>query len=223
MTTTGLAGFLQHTIVRPEATRDDIQRLAEECAEYGFHGAMVNPIWVPLVRDVLAGTEVKVCTALDFPMGGATVSSLAVATADAVQMGADEIDVMTKPGWIRSGMRDEYRLAIAAVVGVADGRPVKAMLEAGLLTDEELPVAVDLAAEAGAAYVKNSSGYGGGDATPGVIATLVRLAAGRIGVKASGGIRTAEAARALLDAGASLLGSSASVAIVRGERGEAEY
>lgn len=217
MTDSDLAPYLQHTNVRPDAMREDIERLAEECAEHGFHGAMVNPIWVPLVRDALAGTDVKVCTALDFPMGGASVATLAVATADAVHLGADEIDVMTKPGWIRSGMRDEYRLAIAAVVGVADGRPVKAMLEASLLTESELALAVELAVEAGAAFVKNSSGYGGGDATPELVARLVRLAAGRIGVKASGGIRSAETARALLGAGASLLGSSASVAIVRGE------
>jgi deoxyribose-phosphate aldolase len=217
--TRDLAPYLQHTNVRPEATRADIERLLSECLEHGFDGAMVNPIWVPLAAETLQGTGVRVCTALDFPMGGATTASVAREAAEARELGAEQIDVMTRPGWLRSGMLTEYRDHLAAVVRAAEGAPVKAMLEAALLDEAELARAVDLCAEAGIAFVKNSSGFGGGDATPELIATLWRLAGGRVRVKASGGIRTREAAERLIEAGADLLGSSASVRIVGGAPG----
>jgi len=213
---TELAGRLQHTNVRPDATRADVERLLTESLEHGFHGAMVNPIWVPLAASALAGSGVRVCTALDFPMGGATTGSVAAQASEVRRLGADEVDVMTKVGWLRSGMEAEYREHLAAVVAAADGAPVKAMLEAAQLTPEELARAVELAIDAGVTYVKNSSGFGGGDATPELVRELVRLAAGRVRVKASGGIRTREQAEALVEAGAELLGSSAGVAIVGG-------
>jgi deoxyribose-phosphate aldolase len=118
-------------------------------------------------------------------------------------------------------MQQEYRNHLAAVMSAAEGAPVKAMLEAGLLTSDELARAVELAVDAGVSYVKNSSGFGGGDATPELVSELRRLAAGRVGVKASGGIRTREDAEALLAAGADLLGSSAGVRIVTGAAGPA--
>ncbi|HSJ51008.1 MAG TPA: deoxyribose-phosphate aldolase [Actinomycetota bacterium] len=214
--TEGLASRLQHTNVRPEATREDVERLLSECLEHGFDGAMVNPIWVPLAADVLRGSSVHVCTALDFPMGGGTTGSVAAAAGEVRGLGADQIDVMTRPGWLRSGMEAEYREHLAAVVAAAEGAPVKAMLEAALLTDDELARAVELCVEAGVAWIKNSSGFGGGDATPALVGRLYSLAAGRVRVKASGGIRSGERARALLDAGAELLGSSASVSILAG-------
>jgi deoxyribose-phosphate aldolase len=216
MTPEELAGRLQHTNVKPDATRVDIERLLDECLEYRLDGAMVNPIWVPLARDVLSGAGVNVCTALDFPMGGGTTASVARAVAEARALGADQVDVMTKVGWLRSGMNREYRDHLAQIVDAADGSPVKAMLEAGQLTRQELALAVDLCVDAGISYVKNSSGYGGGDATPELISDLAVLAGGRVKVKASGGIRTAAQAEALIQAGADLLGSSASVAIVTG-------
>lgn len=215
---TDLGGRIQHTNVRPEATRQDVERLLAECLEHGFHGAMVNPMWVPLAVATLAGSSVRTCTALDFPMGGASPASVATQAAEARRLGADEIDVMTKVGWLRSGLESEYREHLAAVVEAAEGAPVKAMLEAALLSPGELARAVDLAAEAGVAYVKNSSGFGGGDATPELVRELVHLAGGRVRVKASGGIRTREQAEALIAAGAELLGSSAGVAIVTGRR-----
>ncbi|HEV8622675.1 MAG TPA: deoxyribose-phosphate aldolase [Actinomycetota bacterium] len=221
MTAEDIAAHIQHTNVRPEATGTDIERLLAECLEHGFNGAMVNPIWLPLAAAALKGSAVRVCTALDFPMGGATTASVAGQAAEAIRLGAQEIDVMTKVGWLRSGMEAEYRDHLAAVVSAADGAPVKAMLEAGLLAPDELARAVELAVEAGVSYVKNSSGFGGGDATPKLISELRRLAAGRVAVKASGGIRTREDAQALLAAGADLLGSSAGVRIVTGSPGSA--
>lgn len=221
MTAEDIAAHIQHTNVRPEATGTDIERLLAECLEHGFNGAMVNPIWLPLAAAALKGSAVRVCTALDFPMGGATTASVAGQAAEAIRLGAQEIDVMTKVGWLRSGMEAEYRDHLAAVVSAADGAPVKAMLEAGLLAPDELARAVELAVEAGVSYVKNSSGFGGGDATSKLISELRRLAAGRVAVKASGGIRTREDAQALLAAGADLLGSSAGVRIVTGSPGSA--
>jgi deoxyribose-phosphate aldolase len=221
MTAERIAAHIQHTNVRPEASSADIERLLAECLEHGFNGAMVNPIWLPLAVAALKGSSVRVCTALDFPMGGATTATVAGQAAEAVQSGAQEIDVMTKVGWLKSGLETEYRDHLAAVVSAADGAPVKAMLEAGLLTPAELARAVELAVEAGVSYVKNSSGFGGGDASPGLVAELRRLAAGRVGVKASGGIRTREDAEALLAAGADLLGSSAGMRIVAGAAGPA--
>ena len=211
-----VAARLQHTNVRPDATRTEIERLLAECVEHRLAGAMVNPIWVPFATEALAGTGVMVCTAIDFPMGGGTTGSVARAASEAREAGADQLDVMTKVGWLKSGMEAEYRDHLAAVVGAFQDRPVKAMLEAALLTAEELGRAVDLCADAGIAYVKNSSGFGGGDASPELVATLFALAEGRVQVKASGGIRTFDQALALIEAGAALLGSSASVAIVAG-------
>jgi deoxyribose-phosphate aldolase len=211
-----IAARIQHTNVRPEATVADIERLLAECVEHGFNGAMVNPIWLPLAVATLKGSPVRVCTALDFPVAGATTATVAGQAAEALRSGAQEIDVMTKVGWLRSGMEAEYRDHLAAVVSAADGAPVKAMLEAGLLEPDELVRAVELAVEAGVSYVKNSSGFGGGDATPALISELRRLTAGRVAVKASGAIRTREDAEALVAAGADLLGSSAGVRIVTG-------
>src|SRR5438105_9289307 len=146
-----IARRIQHTNVRPNATRADIERLLEECAANGFHGAMVNPVWVPLAKRTLAGSGVRTCTALDFPIGGGTTPSVARAAAEARDLGADEIDVMTKVGWLRSGMESEYRDHLAAAVKAADGIPVKAMLEAVYLSRAELVRAVDLCADAGIA------------------------------------------------------------------------
>lgn len=212
-----LAMRLQHTNVRPDATREDIERLLSECIEHRFGGAMINPIWLPLAVEALGtNQDVSVCTAIDFPMGGGTTGSVARAAGEAREAGAEQLDVMTKVGWLKSGMAREYREHLSVVVEAFGDGPVKAMLEAAFLTREELALAVDLCADAGVAYVKNSSGYGGGQATPDLVAELERLAAGRVLVKASGGIRTYEQAVALIEAGAHLLGSSASVAIVTG-------
>jgi deoxyribose-phosphate aldolase len=218
-----VAARIQHTNVRPDATRADIKQLLDECLEYHFDGAMINPIWVPLARERLGGSSVQVCTALDFPMGGGTPEAVSAAAAEVAGLGATQIDVMTKVGWLKTGMDIEYRDHLASVVAAADGVPVKAMLEASLLTEEELARAVNLCVDAGIAYVKNSSGFGGGNATVELIHRLVQLASGRVAVKASGGVRDLAFAVAILEAGAELVGSSSSVAIVTGGSGRGDY
>ena len=217
------ASRIQHTNVRPDATADDIETLIGECIRHGFDGAMLAPIWVPYARSRLEGTPVKVCTAFDYPMGGSTTESVVAEVRTAFAAGADEVDMMTKVGWLKSNMHAEYRNHLAAVVKAAEGNVVKAMLEAALLSPSELAAAVDLCIDAGISYVKNSSGYGGGDATPEIIAELTRLGRGEIRVKASGGIRTPGDASALIEAGADLLGASGGVGIVTNAPGNSDY
>jgi deoxyribose-phosphate aldolase len=217
-----VAARIQHTNVRADATRADLERLLAECLDCRFNAAMVNPVWLPLAVKTLEGSPVRVCTALDYPIGGETTATVVRATAEARQAGADEIDVMTKVGWLKSEMDVAYRQHLAAVVKAAEGIPVKAMLEVTLLTAHELALAVELCADAGVAYVKNSSGFDGGHANPKLIGQLVKLAAGRMKVKASGGVRTLDQARALIEAGADLLGTSTGVAIVEAAREEAD-
>jgi deoxyribose-phosphate aldolase len=209
-----LAARIQHTNLRPEATRADIERLLSECVEHGFHAAVVNPVWLPLAVRTLEGSGIRVCTALDFPTGGETTATVVRATAEAHRAGAEEIDVMTKVGWLKSEMDLAYRQHLAAVVKVAEGVPVKAMVEAALLTRHELALAVELCADAGVTYVDTSSGFNGGGATAKLVAKLAKVSAGRLRIKASGGIRTHDQAVGLLDAGADLLGTSTGMAVL---------
>lgn len=214
MTVAEVARRIQHTNVRPEATQADIERLLAECVAHGFHATVVSPIWLPLAVKSLDGTAVRVCTALDLPLGGETTATVVRAAGEARHAGAEEIDVMAKIGWLRSEMDIAYRMHLAAVVGAADGAPVKAVLETAMLTKGEVALAVELCADAGITYLENASGWNDGEATPGIVSDLIKLARGRMKVKASGGIRALDGAQALLAAGADLLGTSAGVEIL---------
>ncbi len=219
-----VAARIQHTLVSPDANEADIHRLCEDCLQHNFDGAMVQPCWVPLARSLLGGSSVKVCTAFGYPMGGDGLFTKVAAVRDCVAFGADEINFMPNLGFLKSGYLDRLGEEIATVVRAAEGRVVMVMLELGMLSDEEGRRAAELSIEAGVAYVKNSSGYGkGGKASVEVVNKLKRWVGDRVKIKASGGIRTFEQAVALLEAGADLLGTSASVAIVRGDRGKGEY
>jgi deoxyribose-phosphate aldolase len=205
---TGVAARIQSTRLGPEVTREDVERLLEDCVQRGFHAAVVSPIWIPLAVRTLEGTDVRVCTALDFPLGGDTTATVTRAAAEARRAGAHEIDVMTKVGWLKSKMDVAYRQHLAAVVKAAGGAPVKAVLETALLTRHEIALAVELCADAGVAYAANSTDEVGGEATRDQITELTKLARGRMKVKASGGIRSLEQAAALMAAGADLVGTS---------------
>lgn len=212
-----VAAKIQHTLVAPSATEEDIRRVCNECLEYGFDGVMIQPAWIPMARRILKGSKVKVCSAFGFPMGGSTVYAKVAETRDIFAAGADEVDFMPNFGWFKSGMYEAFKQEIAAVVKAAEGRVIKVMLEFGMLTDDEKVIAARLAKEAGATYLKNSSGWGqGGHATESDIRLLRQVAGGETGVKASGGIRTFEDAVRILSAGAQLIGTSASVRIVSG-------
>jgi deoxyribose-phosphate aldolase len=220
MTVAEVARRIQHTNVRPEATHADIERLLAECVAHGFHAAVVSPVWLARAVKTLNGTGVRVCTALDLPLGGETTATVVRAAAEARHAGAEEIDVMAKVGWLRSEMDIAYRMHLAAVVGAADGAPVKAVLETAMLSKGEVALAVELCADAGISYLKNASGLNGGEASPEAVRDLVRLARGRMMVKASGGIRSLQMATALLDAGADLIGTSSGVQILSKLGGE---
>jgi deoxyribose-phosphate aldolase len=213
-----VASKIQHTLVSPDASEEDITRVCRECLNYGFNGVMIQPAWIPLAKKILRGSKVKICTALGYPMGGMTTFAKVAETRDAFAAGADEIDFMPNFGWFKSGYDDLFKEEIAAVVKAAEGRVVKIMLEFGMLEESEKERAARLAKEAGVTYLKNSSGWGrGGHATVADIQLLRRVANGEVGVKASGGIRTFESAVEILRAGADLIGTSGSVRIVTGE------
>jgi deoxyribose-phosphate aldolase len=219
-----IASTIQHTEVGPTADRDRIVELCEECVEYGFDGAMVLPCWVSLARERLEGTDVTVCSAAGFPMGGDNRIAKAAAVRDAVAAGAEEVDVMPNIGYLKSGMDEQLREEMELVVEASGDAVCKAMLELGALDEAESERVTELAIEAGFDYIKTSSGWGeGGKATVERVEFLAERAPEHVGVKASGGIRTLDDANELLDAGAELLGSSSGVAIVEGGRGDGEY
>lgn len=219
-----IAKAMQHTNVDPELSRDGVIQLCKDGLEHGFDGVMIQPAWITVAKEVLDGSDVKICTALGYPMTGELVVAKAFQTEKVFELGADELDFAANIGYIKSGMYDEYRDEIAEVVKAADGHVTKIMLEFGMLNQEEKKIAAELALEAGVDYLKNSSGWGkGGKATIEDIKLLKEIAGDKAQVKASGGIRTQEQAEAMLDAGAVLLGSSAGVKIMTGEGSEGNY
>jgi deoxyribose-phosphate aldolase len=214
-----LAGRIDHTVLRPEATRADIERACQVAVDLGCAGVCVNPIWVALARRLLQGSAVKVVAVVGFPFGATHASVKAFEAGLAVRDGADELDMVLSIGQLKEGDLAAVRADIAAVVQAAEGRPVKVVIECGLLSDDEKLRAVDLAVQAGAAYVKTSTGFLGSGATLHDV-TLLRQAAGsRVGVKATGGIRFFEDAAALVDAGATRLGTSLTEAVLRSDLG----
>lgn len=215
-----IASYIDHTLLKADATMDDITRIAGEAASYGFASVCVNPCWVPLCRKLLEGTGVKVCTVVGFPLGASSSTAKAAETAAAVEDGADEIDMVVNIGYLRSGMDDEVLGDIKAVREACRGKVLKVIIEACLLTDEEKIRACRLAEEAGADFVKTSTGFSSGGATVADVALMRKAVGGRLKVKAAGGIRTLADARAMIGAGASRIGASAGIAIVREEHGQ---
>lgn len=215
-----LAPFIQHTLINVGVTRDEILKHLEECTRYGFNAAMVPGSWVDLAARALSGTGIEVASALDFPtVGVMTSAGKAAEAAELVRLGATQIDIGVQIGWLKSGDYAGFRADIAGVVE-ASGVPIKVMLELPLLNDEEREAAVELAIEAGAAYLKNASSGAVEVANPESIAYLVARAPGGVKVKASGGITSVDQAFGLIEAGASLLGTSAGVALVSGSTSE---
>ena len=215
LTPRSIAPYIQHTLIETGTTREQIVRHAEEALEFGFNAAMVPGSWVPEVADVLRGTDVIVASALDFPTCGVTSSRGKAAEAHSlVDLGAQQIDIGVQVGWLKSGLYDRFRDDIAGVV--AAGVPVKVMLELPLLTPDERDAAVELAMEAGAAYLKNASSGAVEVANPASIAYLASKVRDGVKVKASGSIKSYEQAAGLLRAGAALLGTSAGKEIVTG-------
>jgi len=212
-----LAAVFDHTLLKAEATREQVIRLCEEAAEYRFACAMVNPAWVSTAYAVLAGSGVPVGTVLGFPLGASLSVSKREEAVELVKLGAHDLDVVVNIGMLKSGMNDRVQQDIRGVVEIAHeaGAIVKVILETCLLNVEEKLRASELAIAAGADFLKTSTGFSTGGATPEDVALLRGVAGSRSGVKASGGIRSLADTRAMIEAGANRIGASASVNILR--------
>jgi deoxyribose-phosphate aldolase len=209
-----LARHIDHTMLRPDARRADIERVCREAVEFGCATVCVNPIWVALAGELLAGSPVKVVAVIGFPFGATHTATKVLETELAIRDGADEIDMVLAIGQLKDGDASFVVADIAAVVDASAGRAVKVVLECGLLSDDEKRRAVELSATAGAAFVKTATGFLGSGATIHDVRLLRRAARSRLAVKATGGIRFFEDAVALLDAGASRLGTSHTQAVL---------
>jgi len=211
-----IAALIDHTILKPEATRADVAKVCQEARQYNFASVCVNPYWVPLVRAELAGSPVKVCTVVGFPLGATSTEAKVAEAAAAVRAGAQEVDMVINVGALRSGDHEAVKLDIAQVVKVShEARAiVKVILETALLDDNQKAVACTLSKLAGADFVKTSTGFGPSGATAHDIALIRSVVGPEMGVKASGGIRTLHDLHTMTAAGATRIGASASVKIV---------
>jgi deoxyribose-phosphate aldolase len=212
----GLAPFIDHTILRPDAQPADVERLCDEARAHGFKAVCVNPIFIPLVTDRLAGSPVAPCAVICFPFGADPTVIKADEAEWVVRHGAREVDMVIPIGLLKAGRTAEVRDDIATVRQACGDALLKVIIETSLLTDEEKVLACRLSQEAGADFVKTSTGFAGGGATVEDVALMRRTVGDGMGVKASGGVRTTEDARRMIAAGASRIGASASVTIVGG-------
>lgn len=211
-----LAGYIDHTLLKPEAQVDQIRRLCGEARDYGFASVCVNPTWVSLCAELLAGSRSKVCTVVGFPLGATLSTVKAAETTAVIELGAQEVDMVLNVGRLKSGDLTAVYADIAAVVAAAHAQKsiVKVIIETFLLSEDEKIAAATLTQAAGADFVKTSTGFNGGGATPADV-RLLRLTVGpTMGVKAAGGVRNADDAAAMIAAGATRLGASAGVQIV---------
>jgi len=217
-----LEKYIDHTLLKPQATEADIARLCEEAMMYGFHSVCVNGVWVDYCRERLAGSPVKICAVVGFPLGASEPRVKAFEAAAAVEDGASEIDMVLSVGHVLQGRFGVVAGDIAGVVRAVEGRAiVKVILETGLLDDTQIAEACRVAEAAGAHYVKTSTGFGPGGATEEHVRLMRASVSPTIGVKAAGGIRDGRTARRMLAAGANRLGTSAGVAILSGRAADA--
>ena len=213
-----IAKYIDHTLLKADARKEDIEKLCSEAFHNGFASVCVNSCWVPLASELLAGTDVKVCTVVGFPLGAASANAKAAEAADAV----DEIDMVINIGMLKSGMMEAVEDDIKEVRNAAKGKVLKVIIETCLLSDDEKKAACRAAADAGADFVKTSTGFSTGGATVHDVALMKEaVSACGLKVKASGGIRNYKDAKTMIDAGADRIGASAGIAIVKEENAEA--
>jgi deoxyribose-phosphate aldolase len=221
----GLAGAIDHTLLKPEATAGDIDQLCAEALQHRFASVCVNGTWVRRCAEILAGSGVATCCVVGFPLGAMATEVKAYEARRAIEDGACEIDMVMNVGALKSGDRDFVRRDIAAVAETCHhlGAKLKVILETALLSDAEKVAACEAAKSAGADFVKTSTGFSKGGATAADVALMRSVVGPSISVKASGGIRDQKDARTMIEAGATRLGASASVAIVSGGKGGSAY
>lgn len=212
-----VAKMIDHTNLRPEATNDQIDRLCAEAKEFGFGAVIVNTSYVALAWSKLAGSAVAVGAVIGFPLGASVTSAKRFEAEEGLRLGAREIDMVLNIGALKSGDLRQVQLDIRAVAETVHGESglLKVILETGLLTDQEKKRACELSVEGGADFVKTSTGFLGGGATVADVTLMRRVVGPNVGVKASGGIRTAADAMAMIEAGANRLGTSSGVKIVQ--------
>ena len=218
-----LARYIDHTLLAPTATRADIVKVCQEARQHGFASVCVNSTWISLVARLLEGSRTMPICVVGFPLGAASTSAKVHETHEAVVDGAAEIDMVINVGRLKGGEWDFVYDDVRAVVEAAAGRPVKVILETAMLDRREKIAGSAISKAAGAAFVKTSTGFGGGGATAEDIALMRAVVGPNIGVKASGGVRSAEDAERFIAAGANRLGASASVAIVTGGTSKGAY
>jgi len=209
-----IAAYVDHTLLKPGATQEEIARLCEDARQYCFASVCINPSYVSFAAQILRGTGVKICTVIGFPLGSTTPTVKAIEARDAIANGADEIDMVINVGALKSGNDALVRGDIQAVRDATRGKVLKVILETALLNDDEKRRACAMSKEVGADFVKTSTGFGPGGATAADIRLMRETVGPKMGVKASGGIRDTAAAKEMIEAGATRLGTSASVAIV---------
>ena len=215
--------YIDHTLLKADASQEQIETLIEEAKKYDFASVCVNPTWVNFAAQALKATDVKVCTVIGFPLGANTPELKAFETSDAIQNGANEVDMVINIGALKSRNFDLVERDIRAVVEAAKGTLVKVIIETCLLTDDEKVKACQIAQKAGADFVKTSTGFSTGGATVEDVALLRKTVGPDMGVKASGGARSYEDALAFIKAGATRIGASSGVAIMEGDVANGDY
>lgn len=216
--------MIDHTLLKPESTKEQIIKLCEEAREYKFATVCIHPSWVSTAAKKLEGSNVGITTVIGFPLGATSTFTKVAETRDAIASGATEVDMVIHIGALKSQDHTTVLKDISQVVRAANGQAVvKVIIETGFLTDEEKEKACLLAKEAGADFVKTSTGFGPGSATVADIKLMRETVGQEMGVKASGGVRDRDSAKQMIAAGASRIGASAGIAIVTGEKGNEDY
>lgn len=206
--------YIDHTALKPDASKEKITQLCAEARTWDFASVCVNPCNISLAKELLAGSDVMVCTVIGFPLGQNTTAVKVAETEDAYALGCDEFDMVINVGKLKDGCYDYVRDEIAAVVAAAKGKTVKVIIETGLLTDGEKAIATRLSCEAGAHFVKTCTGFSAGVATVEDIRLMKQNVSGDVKLKASAGVRSYKDAIALIEAGANRLGTSAGISII---------
>ena len=219
-----IASIIDHTILKADATKEAVEKICKEAIEYKFASVCINPANIALCAELLKGSGVKVCTVIGFPLGANTSEVKAFETKDAIEKGANEVDMVINIGKLKDKDYDYVKKDIEAVVEAAKGKALtKVIIETCLLTDEEKVKACELAKEAGADFVKTSTGFSTGGSTPEDIKLMRETVGPEMGVKASGGVRSLKDAKAVIENGATRIGASASVAICNGQTTSGNY
>ena len=224
-TEAGIASYIDHTLLKPEASEADVLKVCAEAVEYKFKSVCVNPAWVKTVKNALKGSGVLTCSVVGFPLGATPSDVKAFEARGAVLDGADEVDMVINIAAARANDKGALVEDIAKVAEAVHGGEaiLKVIIETSLLSDEQKVIACEAAVEAGADFVKTSTGFNGGGATAEDVALMRKAVGPDLGVKASGGVRSLADAQAMIAAGATRIGASSGIAIVKGEQGSSDY